>query len=237
LRKKPFTHQKPEVLAIIPARGGSKGIPRKNIVDLCGKPLIAYTIDVALKSERITRVVVSTDDEEIAEISKACGAEVPFLRPKELAGDRATIGEAVKYTLTQMLKEHYLPDAVVQLLPTHPFRNPRLMNLLVAKLFEGYRSVKTVRPIAVHALSYFAMNEINQLIPLIQPEPKDIVFKRTVFRPYGIFSAKYRTEPQPHALYLYHLTDPISLVDIDTYGDFYFAEEIIRGQIFNFDLI
>ncbi|MBW1723549.1 MAG: hypothetical protein JRH13_15900, partial [Deltaproteobacteria bacterium] len=76
---------KPEVLAIIPARGGSKGLPRKNIRDLCGKPLIAYSIEVALRAKLIDRVVVSTEDEEIAEISESFGAEVPFLRPKEMA--------------------------------------------------------------------------------------------------------------------------------------------------------
>jgi CMP-N-acetylneuraminic acid synthetase len=78
-----------KVLAIIPARGGSKGIPRKNIRDLCGKPLIAYSIEAAIKSRLINRVIVSTDDEEIAEISKSFGAEVPFMRPVCLAEDRS----------------------------------------------------------------------------------------------------------------------------------------------------
>jgi CMP-N,N'-diacetyllegionaminic acid synthase len=93
--KQSTLNEKPETIAIIPARGGSKGIPRKNIVDLCGKPLIAYAIEAALKSDMITRVVVSTDDEGIAEISTAYGAEVPFLRPKEMALDRSSIGDAI----------------------------------------------------------------------------------------------------------------------------------------------
>jgi CMP-N-acetylneuraminic acid synthetase len=93
--------EKPEVIAIIPARGGSKGIPRKNIVDLCGKPLVAYSILAARHAELIDRVVVSTEDEEIAEVAKAWGAEVPFLRPKELAKDTSGIGEAISYTVSR----------------------------------------------------------------------------------------------------------------------------------------
>ena len=75
------------IIAVIPARGGSKGIPRKNIADICGKPLIAYAIEVALNTPEISTVFVSTDDNEIAEIAKSLGAEVPFLRPAYLADD------------------------------------------------------------------------------------------------------------------------------------------------------
>ena len=79
-----------QVLAIIPARGGSKGIPGKNIKLLAGKPLIAWTIDVAKESGLVDRVIVSTDDEGIAEVARAHGAEVPFMRPAEISGDLAT---------------------------------------------------------------------------------------------------------------------------------------------------
>ena len=75
-------------LAVIPARGGSKGIPKKNIAPVAGKPLIAWTIEAALQSKKIQRVVVSTDDNEIAEVSRKFGAEVPFMRPNELAQDQ-----------------------------------------------------------------------------------------------------------------------------------------------------
>ncbi len=92
----------PKSIAIIPARGGSKRIPKKNIKDFHGKPLIAYSIQTALKSKLFEKVVVSTDDEEIAEISKKYGAEVPFLRPKELSDDFTSSGEAVNYTLERL---------------------------------------------------------------------------------------------------------------------------------------
>ena len=228
--------QKPEVLAVIPARGGSKGIPRKNIVDLCGKPLIAYSIEVALKSTMITRVVVSTEDEEIAEVSKAYGAEVPFLRPKELAGDRSNIGDAINYTLEQLKQNGFLPDALVQLYPTHLFRNPRLLNSLIARLFEGYNTVKTVRPVALNGISLFCRNGGNKLIPLMPHDSGSNSRKQIYFRQYGLFLGLNQTKPQPLGIYLHHLTDPVSLIDIDTHGDLYLAEEVIKQGFFDFDL-
>lgn len=112
------------VLAIIPARGGSKGIPRKNIKDLCGKPLIAWTIEEALKSKYIDRTIVSTEDEEIAEISKKYGAEIPFLRPKELAEDDTPTVDVVIYLINWLERsEGYKYDYVCVLQCTSPFRN------------------------------------------------------------------------------------------------------------------
>lgn len=110
------------VLAIIPARGGSKGIPRKNIKDLCGKPLIAWTIE-ALKSKYIDRTIVSTEDEEIAEISKKYGAEIPFLRPKELAEDNTPTVDVVVDLINWLERyEGYKYDYVCVLQCTSPFR-------------------------------------------------------------------------------------------------------------------
>ena len=93
------------ILGLIPARGGSKGLPRKNIIPLLGKPLIAWTIEQALASKYLDRVVVSTDDNEIAEISKKYGAEVPFIRPKELAEDNAKGIDVVLHAI-DWLKEN-----------------------------------------------------------------------------------------------------------------------------------
>lgn len=230
---------KHEVLAIIPARGGSKGIPRKNIVDLCGKPLIAYSIEVALKSEMITRVVVSTDDEEIADVARSYGAEVPFLRPIELAGDHACVGETVRHVLTDMSADGYKPDAVIQLFPTHLFRNPRLLNELTSKLINGYREVKTVRPVAIGNLSLFSVNGGSELIPLklkaIEPNGHN-GHKKTFFRSYGLYLASNQKRPQPKNVYLHHLTDPVSLIDIDSYADLMLAEEVINANLFDFRL-
>lgn len=114
---------RPEVLAIIPARGGSKGIPRKNIRDFAGYPLIAYSIAAGLRAETVTRVIVSTDDEEIAAMAREWGAETPFLRPAEFAQDKTTDLPVFQHALNWLAEnEGYHPDAVVQLRPTSPVR-------------------------------------------------------------------------------------------------------------------
>jgi len=112
------------LLALIPARGGSKGLPGKNIRPLLGKPLIAYTIEAALGAEEIDRVVMSTDDEEIASVSKSYGAEVPFMRPPELAQDNSLIIDTYIYTIERLSREGGKDiDSFVVLLPTCPLRN------------------------------------------------------------------------------------------------------------------
>ncbi len=113
------------ILAIIPARGGSKGIPRKNIRDFAGYPLIAYSISAGLKSELVTRVIVSTDDDEIAAVAREYGAETPFMRPARFAEDDTTDLPVFVHALNWLAEnEHYRPDVVVQLRPTSPIRPP-----------------------------------------------------------------------------------------------------------------
>lgn len=111
------------VLAIIPARGGSKGLPDKNILPLAGHPLIAYSIKAALSSPSITRVIVSTDSEKIAEVARSYGAEVPFMRPAEYAQDHSLDIDVFGHAL-DWLQQHegYEPDLLVQLRPTSPIR-------------------------------------------------------------------------------------------------------------------
>lgn len=131
-----------KVLALIPARGGSKRLPRKNVLDLAGKPLIAWTIEAAKKSKYIDRVVVSTDDEEIAAISKTFGADVPFMRPYSLASDTATSNDVILHAINE-LDEPY--DLIIILQPTSPLRNhthiDESLELLLEKQGEGVVSV------------------------------------------------------------------------------------------------
>ena len=113
-----------KILAIIPARSGSKGIKNKNIINFDGKPLIYWTISAALESEFIDRVIVSTDSEEIRDTSLKYGASVPFLRPKRLSGDKASTLIAIKYTMKKLEKdENYFSDYIITLQPTSPLRN------------------------------------------------------------------------------------------------------------------
>ncbi len=112
-----------DIIALIPARGGSKGIPRKNITLVAGKPLIVWTIEAAQKSRLITRVVVSTDDEEIADISLKAGAEVPFLRPSSLAEDTTPAIPVIIHALDWLAaKDDYHPEYLALLQPTSPLR-------------------------------------------------------------------------------------------------------------------
>lgn len=112
-----------KILGIIPARGGSKGIPRKNIKALAGKPLLAYTSQEALKSQCLSRVILSTEDDEIATVGRQLGLEVPFLRPCELSLDDTPSLLVIQHALRELqLREDYVPDLVVILQPTSPFR-------------------------------------------------------------------------------------------------------------------
>ncbi|GAB4485673.1 MAG: N-acylneuraminate cytidylyltransferase [Anaerolineales bacterium] len=126
-----------EVLALIPARGGSKGIPRKNIRSFCGYPLIAYSIAAGLQAQTVTRVLVSTDDEEIAAVARAWGAETPFLRPAEFAQDKTTDLPVFVHALQWLEQnESYRPDVVVQLRPTSPIRPVGLVDEAVRTLLK-----------------------------------------------------------------------------------------------------
>ena len=112
-----------EVLAIIPARGGSKGIPMKNIQKLAGKPLISYTISAAKNSKLISKIIVSTDNKKIAKIAKASGVEVPFLRPKKISSDNSSNLVVIKHALDFLkTKEDYEPEIIIWLQPTSPLR-------------------------------------------------------------------------------------------------------------------
>lgn len=126
-----------DTLAIIPARGGSKGIPRKNIRDFAGFPLIAWSIAAGLGSDLVTRVIVSTDDEEIAAVAREFGAEVPFLRPAEYAQDQTTDLPVFEHALAWLAQnEGYTPEIVVQLRPTSPIRPHGLVDDAVRILLE-----------------------------------------------------------------------------------------------------
>ncbi len=138
-----------EVLALIPARGGSKNIPRKNLLRLNGKPLIAYSIEQALASALITRTIVSTDDDEIAAVARSFGAEVPFMRPGEFALDHSTDLEVFRHALTTLRdREGYGCDLVVHLRPTGPVRTVSRIDEAVSLLLaqpdaDSLRSVST----------------------------------------------------------------------------------------------
>jgi CMP-N-acetylneuraminic acid synthetase len=122
------------VLGLIPARGGSKGIPRKNIRLLGGKPLIAWTIEAARQSRMLTRVILSTEDEEIAEVGRQWGVDVPFMRPKELAEDDTPTLPVVLHALMEVEKQGSHYEAVCLLQPTAPLRKPEWIDACIQLL-------------------------------------------------------------------------------------------------------
>lgn len=138
-----------KILGIIPARGGSKRIPNKNIIDLCGKPLIAYTIEAALKSKYIDRLIVSTDSARIGEVAKKYGAEAPFLRPAKFARDGSPDAEVLRHALKWLrANDCYRPDIAVYLRPTTPLKKSRTIDSAIKKLIDSnaqiVRTITTV---------------------------------------------------------------------------------------------
>lgn len=219
---------KPEVLCVIPARGGSKGIPHKNIALLAGKPLIAYSIEVAMRTPEVSRVIVSTEDERIAEIAMQCGAEVPFLRPRDLAGDDSVAGSVIGHLLdTLAQRENYRPQAYVTLYPTSPLRSVSLTGFLTRKLFEGFMEVLAAKPLC-RSLRYF-QDQRDALAPLRQPEPGC-----DRFRPYGYFYGNRIDNTGVRRRYVHSLDDKVAFVDIDTPEDLAQADRILTRGLFSF---
>src|SRR3989338_8383279 len=125
------------IIALIPARGGSKSIPKKNIIDVGDFPLIAYSIAAAKMSKHISRIIVSTDSPEIAEVAKRYGAEVPFMRPAEYATDTAIDLDVVKHALGWLQEhENYEPEYVVFLRPTTPLRDPTMIDKAIESILS-----------------------------------------------------------------------------------------------------
>ncbi len=124
------------ILAVIPARGGSKGILHKNIIELCGKPLISYTIEAGKNSKYIDYVMVSTDDDKIAEVSRLYGADIPFMRPVELASDTSKTVDVIIHAIEQLKKKKEIFDVLVLLQPTEPLRTTVDIDCAIEKYFE-----------------------------------------------------------------------------------------------------
>ncbi|MBC3932351.1 acylneuraminate cytidylyltransferase family protein [Undibacterium curvum] len=153
-----------KVLALIPARGGSKGIPGKNIVDLAGKPLISWTIEAAKACPRIDTIVLSSDDPTIAEVAARFGCTVPFTRPQELATDESSSMDVVYHALEQ------LPDfdVVVLLQPTSPLRTAADIEACL-NLMQSAPAVVSVRPSEDHPYLTFEINDEGTLAPYAKP--------------------------------------------------------------------
>jgi len=235
----------PEVLVIIPARGGSKGIPRKNIRPFAGHLLIAYSIAAALQAETVTRVIVSTDDEEIAEISRRCGAEAPFLRPDELAADRTADLPVFQHALTWLEdNEHYRPEVVLHLHATTPVRPQGCLDQAVRLLLD-HPHADCVRSVVEAGQNPHKMwridRETGRMTPLLTvpgvAEPYNTprqslppVYWQTghinAIRP-----ATIRGGSMTGKIILPIIIDPRYLVDIDTPAEWEYAEWLVAQGV------
>lgn len=152
----------PRVLGVVPARGGSKGIPRKNLRSLAGKPLLEYVRDAADASGVIHRLVLTTDSEEIAELGRRVGLEVPFMRPPGLTGDDAPMQPTIEHAARQVEEAGWVPDIVVVLQPTAPLRRgdhlARAVELLTT---TGASSVASVVQIPKHLSPHYVMKIVD----------------------------------------------------------------------------
>lgn len=160
---------KTKILVLIPARGGSKNPPNKNILPFKGKPLVVHSIEHALRAKYVGRIIVSTDSKKIAEISVQAGAEVPFMRPVALAGDYSTDLEVFQHAL-RWLDEHeaYRPDLIVHLRPTSPLRLPRLIDEGIERLM-AHPEADSLRTVVLAPHTPYKMWRLNEeyLEPLL----------------------------------------------------------------------
>ncbi len=229
-----------EVLAIIQARGGSKSIPRKNICLLGGHPLVAYSIAAAQAASTVTRVIVSTDDPEITRISCDYGAEVPFIRPAELATDDAVDFSLFDHAL-RWLEEHesYIPDIVVQLRPTSPFRPKGLIEAAVNLLQKDPRAdcVRTVTPPRQNPYKMWRIGADGYMTPLLASEfaePYNMPRQKlppTYWQTGHVDAIRHETIVKKRSLtgerVLPLIVDPKYCIDIDTFQDWARAEWIL----------
>lgn len=161
-----------EVLGIIPARGGSKAIPHKNIALLGGRPLLAYTCDAARSSRRLSRLILDTDDPEIAAAGQACSVDAPYLRPPELARDDTPIVPVIQHALRWLQeREGYTPEAVVLLQPTSPLRRAEDIDAAV-ELLEASGADTVVSVVAVphqyNPVSVMRLEPDGRLVPFLE---------------------------------------------------------------------
>jgi CMP-N,N'-diacetyllegionaminic acid synthase len=174
-------NEKKEILGVILARGGSKSIPKKSIYKCAGKPLIYYTIKAAQESKTINRLIISTDDEEIASVAKRYGVEVPFMRPVSLAQDKTPDLPVFVHVLKELKKrEGYVPDVVVHLRPTTPLKNHKDIDRGVKILLEDKRC-DSVRSVCEPIHTPFKMFDLPKgrkyLIPIMK-KVHPAVFKK-----------------------------------------------------------
>jgi CMP-N-acetylneuraminic acid synthetase len=236
----------PEVLAIIPARGGSKGLPGKNLRSIGGRTLVGWAVSAARDASLVNRVVGSTDDEAIADELRRCGAEVPLLRPAELAGDDVPDPPVFLHVLDVLgATERYVPDIVVNVRPTAPSRTGDDIDGALRTLIAtpAARSVKAVAEAAEHPYKMWTMEDGCILEPLLPTwldqhgGNPDVPRQKlpTVYRSSGAVDAVWATALRETGMFhpgpvVGYVLEAARDIDIDTIGDLRRAEALLEGR-------
>jgi CMP-N,N'-diacetyllegionaminic acid synthase len=229
------------IVGLVTARGGSKGIPRKNVLPLAGKPLIAWTLEAALESRKLDRVIVSTDDAEIADVARAWGATVPFMRPAELARDDSSHIDVVQHALDWLAAhEHSEPEYLLTLQPTSPLRTSEDIDAAIAIAVErDAQAVVSVVNAGTHPFLAKRIMDDGTLEDLV-PTSGGYLRRQVLPPAYGLNGAIYLNRSAslrndgtflPRGTVAYVMPAERSL-DVDTPWDFYLADLILgeRGR-------
>lgn len=227
-----------KILGIIPARGGSKGVPNKNVKYLNGKPLIAYTAEVALKSKLLSKVIVSTDDEKIAEVSRALGLDVPFMRPPNLAEDASPTLPVVKHALEFFKNKGESFDAVCLLQVTSPMRTLDLLEQCLLKFISNkHDSLISVIKVEDHFNPHWMFKENNEGGLFVATGEKKIIPRRqelpnAFYRDGSVYITKSNVIVNEGSLYGdsvgFVVNEAKINVNIDTLEDWKSAEIIFK---------
>jgi len=225
------------VLGLVPARGGSRGIPRKNVRPLAGRPLLAYTAEAARAATRLDRVVLSTEDDEIAELGRRLGLETPFRRPEELARDETPTLPVVRHAIEELERQGDRYDAVCLLQPTHPFRRAEDVDACVEKLErEGADCVLTTLPVPPEHNPHWAYiacaDGCLHLAPgELAPIPRRQDLPPAFFREGSVYVTRRDVVIEQGTLYgrlvLGFPVDPERSVNLDTPRDWERAEAVL----------
>ena len=233
--------KKKNILGFVPARGGSKGLPGKNIRPLCGKPLIAWTIGQALSSRLLTRVIVSTDDAKIARAARRFGADLPFMRPLSLATDRAPMSDAMVHALEHYKKLGEEFDFIVLLEPTSPLRKENDIDNAISLLLKNEKKADSVISLGeVHTAHPAIVKKIHkgQIVPYLSCSK--IVQRRqdlpSAYFPFGVaYVVKVKEFLATRTIYqkrsLPYLIERWQNFEIDDLCDFLSIEAILKKRL------
>nr|WP_294925837.1 acylneuraminate cytidylyltransferase family protein [uncultured Flavobacterium sp.] len=229
------------IVAIIPARGGSKGVPGKNIKLLNGKPLLEYTSEIALKSKYLTEIILSTEDDVITEVGKGLGLKIPFKRPAELALDTTPTIDVIIHALEWYKKQNIFFDAVCLLQVTSPFRTVDFLDKAVEKFIEkDADSLVSVQQVPHEYNPHWTFEENDQGNLKIATGEIEIIKRRqelpiAYHRDGSIYIVKTKVVLEQHSLYgnstAFIESEPNYYVNIDTLEDWRKAEEMIQNKL------